>query len=389
MKVLIVSESYPPKISGVAVFTQELIQFLVFKNQKAVLFTNSPSASLKKEKNSNLTVYYFPSIPNPFRRGFRVSLPQKKKIEEILAQERPDIVHCQDPSLLTKVTLEAANRLNIPSLITHHFTFALVESYLPDFLKKFARRRLVKYLSRLYQKANLITCPSQYVKQQLSVLGLSREIKVVSNGVNLKRFFADKARRSKHPLVLYVGRLDPEKEVEVVLKAAQEVLRVKNIATKNIEFYFVGKGTELEKFCQEVKKKKLGERIHFFSALQPNSQQLIRIYQKAWVFWTASRSESQGIVVLEALASGLPVIAPNAGGIPEMIRNNFNGCLVKANTPIEFKEKLLSLLNSPARYQKIAGQTLATAKKYELVGQLSKFLTIYKQLRGSAKLRLF
>lgn len=389
MKILIVSESYPPKISGVAVFVSELARFLKFKAQKVVIFTNSPDASSKIEGADGLKIYYFASVPNPFRHNLRVSLPQKKKIETIFKNERPDIVHCQDPSLLSKLAVEVATKLKIPVVITHHFTFQLVESYLPDFLKKFARGRLIKYLNKLYQKANLVTCPSKYVTRELNDNGIAATIKIIANGVNLKKFTPDQKQKSKHPIILYVGRLDPEKEVEVVLKAAQEILQVRNPKTKDIEFYFVGKGELLEKFCQEVKEKKLEERIHFFSALQPNSQQLIRIYQKAWVFWTASRSESQGIVVLEALASGLPVIAPNAGGIPEMIKNNFNGCLVKNNTSAEFKEKLLYLLNNYSQYQKIASNTLSTAKKYELTGQLLKFLTVYKQLQASARSKLF
>jgi len=371
MKILIVSESFPPVISGVSVFAFQLSEFLRRSGHRTIIFTAGPDLKrIRTISRKNLKIYYFRSLPNPFRRHFRFSLPQKKFIRRMFESERPDIVHIQDPSPLAWAVSSAAKKLKIPIIITHHFTLSLEKAYLRFFKKSFAKG-LKKYLKILYARARVVICPSVFSKKELEKNDLGRKIVVVSNGVDRKVFHPRPKLISKEPVVLYVGRLDPEKEIDVLLEAAKIILR-----QEKVKFVFVGSGNLLDFFRERAVEEKLQGRVNFVGPLK--GRRLAEIYQKAWVFWIASRVESQGIAVLEAFSSGLPVVASNSGGIPETVCDNRNGFLVDIQKPEYYAGKVLRIIKNPDLRNRLSANALKSARRRNRDETFDKIIRIYK-----------
>ncbi|MCL4358439.1 MAG: glycosyltransferase [Patescibacteria group bacterium] len=376
MKILIVSESFPPHISGVSVFVSQLTNHLIKNKNQVIVFTNSSGFKFREEEKENgrLKIFSFPSFPNPFRTKLRIALPSRK-ICSIIKTERPDLIHIQDPGFRSRQVIFEAKKLHLPIIVTHHFTLAMIESYLPKFLKNTGRKKTINYLKKFYAQVNLITCPSDFVKNELSSMGIEKKILVVSNGVDLEQFKVGRTVKKETPLILHVGRVDPEKNISVLIKAAELIL-----AKVKATFIFVGDGKLLKRYRRYVKNKKLSGAIKFIGSVPPQSQKLIDLYHQAWFFWIASKAESQGIVVLEALATGLPVIGIKSGGLAEIFKDNQAGFLLENDQNKNFADKALSLIDQPQLRQKFSEEALVEAKKYSIEKTLAEYDGIYRQL---------
>lgn len=373
MKILICSESYPPVVSGVSLVTAGLADFLVRKGEQVAIFTAGPKFKrtwVKRKKN--LRIYYFRSLPNPFRRHFRFSLPQREIIEEAFIREKPDLVHLQDPSPLGLAVANQAKRLGIPLLVVHHFTLRLKDFYLGEAFKKYLGKRFKEYLKFIYRKADQLVCPSEFCRKELKKIGFGRKTKVIPNGVNF-RFFRPGGKKDEPPLALYAGRIDPEKEIQILLAAARKLSpKIK------ARFVFVGPGELLDDFRKQVAVAGLEDSIVFTG--EKTSRELTDLYRRASFFWIASRAESQGVVILEALASGLPVIVSGKAGIREMIEDGENGLIVKRQSASEYSRLALQLLTRRQKRQKLAGAARQSVRKFDQQKSFDSYLRIYREL---------
>ncbi len=373
MKILISSESFPPVISGVAIFTSGLTDFLCKQGHQVTVFTAGPD--FKKTKithRGKLRVYSFRSLPNPFRKHFRFTLPQKKVIREAFDKEKPDLVHLQDPGPLALAISSRAEKLGLPIIATHHFTLGLEKFYLP-ILKESFGRGLKEYLKFFYERADFVVCPSDFCRKELEALIPREKCLVIPNGADSEVFYPAPQKKSKTPLALYVGRIDPEKEIGVLLEAAEKILK-----EKKIKFIFAGPGKLLDSFREQVKEEGLEDPIFFIGPAR--GKKLTDLYQRAWFFWTASQVESQGIVILEALASGLPVIASRAGGIPEMVVDGENGFLVEKQKPDDYAKKALTIINDSKLREKLSKNAISSVRKFDQKKMFGKYVSTYKDL---------
>lgn len=195
-------------------------------------------------------------------------------------------------------------RKKIPLVIINHFGLDYVISYL-RWLKPIhpiIKKILTAYLVKFYNSCDEVICPTETVKQELSKWGIKTPITAISNGVDLARFFSYSSpvsiRLKFHlpinPIVLYLGRIDKDKSIEVLMKAMPKVIK-----ETNAHFVIAGIGDELPKI------KKLAEEI----------------YQISTVFAISSAIEIQSIDILEAMVTGLPIVAAHAGALPELVKN--------------------------------------------------------------------
>jgi len=373
MKILISSESFPPVISGVAIFTSGLTDFLRKQGHQVTVFTAGPD--FKKTKithRGKLRVYSFRSLPNPFRKHFRFTLPQKKVIREAFDKEKPDLVHLQDPGPLALAISSRAEKLGLPIIATQHFTFGLEKFYLP-ILKESFGRGLKEYLKFFYERADFVVCPSDFCRKELEAIISRGKCLVIPNGVDAKNFYPAPQKKTKMPLGLYVGRIDPEKEVEVLFEAAKEILK-----KRKTKFIFAGPGKLLDSFREQVKEEGLEDSISFIGPAR--GKKLIDLYQKAWFFWIASRAESQGIVILEAFSSGLPVIASRAGGVSEMVVDGENGFLVEKQKPDDYAEKALTIINDSKLRERLSKNAISSVRKFDQKKMFEKYVSLYEKL---------
>ena len=216
-------------------------------------------------------------------------------------------------------------------------------------------------------------------------------VEPLSNGVDLSKFSPGKAPeriyRKYHlpkdkPIVLYVGRIDPEKSLSYVVSAFAEVVE----KVPDVVLVLVGDGTDRQHLMDLAESLGIRDSVIFPGRIMPPD--VMQIYRTAKVFATASETETQGIVLIEAAANGLPLVAVDAGAVRELCQNKKNGILCKPGDISEISDALVKILQDSDLWQKYSEHSLEVAKKHDLNRTLQRFEEIYEEaivLKGKAK----
>lgn len=207
-------------------------------------------------------------------------------------------------------------------------------------------------------------------------------VEPLSNGVDLAQFTPGKAKAKilkkyhlepKKPRVLYVGRVDPEKSISNVVSAFAGVLE----KVPEAELVIVGDGTDRQHLVDLVKALGIEKNVKFPGRIM--SLDIIDIYRSATLFATASETETQGIVLIEAAATGLPLVAVDAGAVRELCQNRKNGILCNPRQTEEMTKAFVKILTDEKIQEKYGAKSLEIAKKHDLNRTLRRFVEIYEE----------
>ena len=182
---------------------------------------------------------------------------------------------------------------------------------------------------------------------------------------------------AKTQKILYVGRVDPEKSISVVLKAFKKLLELPKIDTKNLELVIVGDGIDLVNLKALAGELEIDQRVKFLGKIMP--PELIEIYRAGAMFVTASETETQGIVLIEAAAVGLPLVAVDAGAVSELCQNRKNGELCRPGDVTGIAYAMKRILQDPERLRKYKLASIEIAKRHDLKRTIARFEEIYQQ----------
>ncbi|MBI2001761.1 MAG: glycosyltransferase, partial [candidate division NC10 bacterium] len=333
MRIMIATETYSPCLNGPAVFTRRLAAGLADRGHAVAVVAPSPSGRFYTEtEGKDLTVIRMRSIPTPYP-DQRCALLTRRGAKALLSEFRPDLLHIQNHFVLGRTLARAAKASRIPVLGTNHF---LPENMLPHapgvLLRWGATRRLVhhevwRHFVRAYERLDAVTVPSHTAANLVRARGLKGPVHVISNGVEVARFRpparqepASSDGRAIRPSILYVGRLDSDKGLEVLIRAMPYVLE-----HQAADLLLCGKGVHEPPLRRLVESLTIAANVRF-TGVVPDDE-LPRTYRAATVFVMPSPNELQSLATLEALASGVPVIAANALALPELVHEGGNGFL--------------------------------------------------------------
>lgn len=387
MKILIATESYYPNISGVAVFSHNLAQKMVKNGHKVFVIAPSPKFKEYKEKIDGVEIFRLASKVNRFRKGYYVSKFPFFKAAKIVEKIKPDIIHLQDPAWIAMATLFKARRMKIPTVVTNHFSLEYILSYIPylNFIRPIFMKVASSYLNFFYGKCNVLICPTQVVANNFLQNKIQTKVKVISNGVDISRFMPHYAdtdlirKRWKIPLqkpvVLYVGRLDVDKNMETYIKAIPFVLK-----KLDAHFVIVGDGTEREKLEQSAKELGVFAHMTFINPIPYGDSYLPKIYQAASLFVNPCPSETLSLVVLEAEATGLPIVAANSGALPEVVKNGENGLLFEPKNEKDLAFKIITILENQDLAKTMGEKSLENIERHIVEQTYSKIEKIYLSL---------
>jgi glycosyltransferase involved in cell wall biosynthesis len=341
MRIALFTETFIPKIDGIVTTLCETVRHLRILGHEVLIFAPDGGS------NGQVTEFEGASIIRMKGRSFalypelRLSLP-RASMRGQLKEFQPDLLHVADPALLGVAALYyggGANGgvLHLPLVISYHTD---LPAYLHYYHLGFLEPRIWRIMRIRHNRATLNLCTSAAMMEQLRLHGIER-VALWPGGVDTARFHPDRrseamrARLSggypERPLLVYVGRLSPEKNLER-LKPMLEALPETRLA-------LVGDGPHRETLRQHF----AGMPVHLAGFLQ--GEELAAAYASSDVFVMPSRTETLGLVVLEAMSSGLPVVGARAGGIPEMIEDGVTGRLF--DTENEAAEAIRSYLNCP------------------------------------------
>ncbi len=384
MKILIATESYYPTISGVSVFSRYLSLGLAKRGHEVHVICPSPILKSYTEHDHGVVLHRIRGRKNPFRENHRNSFMARPLIKHLFSTIKPDVVHLQDPLPTSRAVLKAAKVAQVPCVVTNHFSFDYVLSYLP--LLKPLHPQLSKYLEgyllKFYNQCDFITFPSETIQNQFKHLDLTSPSLAISNGVDLEQFFPSFNYEElrihfgipKKKTVLHVGRLDQDKKPFTMLKAF-------GLVRKELDAHFVicGEGNKKEALIDLAESLNIQKHITFIGFID-HKIELPQMYQMADVFVTGSEIETQGIVVLEAMASELPVVVANAGALPELVEDGVNGYLCRPGDEIDMAKKLLKILQDPPLAAKMGQHSLEMVEEHQIERSFDKFEHIYNQV---------
>jgi 1,2-diacylglycerol 3-alpha-glucosyltransferase len=397
MKILQICQSYPPMISGAARFAAELAEGLTGAGHEVLVIAASDrSEGGYGEENGRLRIERLPSRYNPARVGQRFLLWPQRVISEWVAAFQPDVVHSHDPLALALCALRAANRQQIPVLLTMHQLPWFVSKYRPTFwVNPISIEWLLwRYGSWLLRRCAATIAPTQPVAKIVwQQTGCCAH--VIPCGTDLRRFQAGplsgaEAMRlrtqlglsAEKPIILHVGRLDMDKDAHLVVAAAARVME-----QVDAELLLVGDGRQrdaLESLCAVLG---IADRSHFTGFLAHDAG-LPDVYRLADVFVTASEIETFGLVLLEAMASACPVVAVQTACVAETVRDKECGFLVRPRDVAGLAEKMIWLLENrkAAEEMGLAGQTISG--RYSKEAMVQAHVQLYQTALGQAHSQL-
>jgi len=379
MNILMVTNTYKPLLGGLEKSIEIFTGGYRRRGHRVIIVAPEFENSVTEED-----LIRVPAIQHFKGTDFSVQLPAPGVLSEALGSFRPDIIHAHHPFLLGDSAVRLSYKYNAPLVFTHHTLYEQNTHYVGD---SEALKRFVAQLATGY--ANLADCafaPSDSVKDLMKERGVDSRIEVVPTGIDVRRFTKGNpsAIREKYGVpanafvVGHLGRLAPEKNPEFM---AQGVLR---FLLKKPDAYFlvVGKGPSEDEIKTFFENAGVGDRLRFTGPL--SGQELVDGYHAMDVFAFASHSETQGLVLAEAMASGVPVVALDAPGAREVVWDKINGRLLYKNSEEEFALALewIAAL-SGAALEKVRAACLSTAADFSKEKSIARALEIYAELTAA------
>ena len=298
------------------------------------------------------------------------------------------MIHVQVSDPIGLAAVRYARQHNVPVVTTEHNQPEVITEplNLPKVIERPVNALLSAYFANRQSKSDFVTMPTEQAIDNL-LWSKGRELKVpvaaVSNGVDLryfkpgrasdgiyKKYGVDKNKKT----VLYLGRIDPEKNVQAVIDA---YIKVKN-NVNDIQLVIVGDGVDkarLEKYIGDTKD------VHFLGRVTP--PELYDVYKFGDVFVTASEIETQGIVLIEAAACGMPLVAVNAGAVREVCKNGENGVLCEPGNVTQMAEAITKILADDKLRKSYSKKSLEIAKEHDFERTLDRFENIYRKVMDS------
>jgi 1,2-diacylglycerol 3-alpha-glucosyltransferase len=378
------SESFSPVRNGVTISLLTLTQELRAQGHYVCIFAPAHSQQPPEEPD----VMRFPSFVSIFNRGYPLAYPFWPRIvlSSQFADLRLDIVHTHTPFVLGLTGARLALSHHVPLVSTFHTLYWQYAHYMPFLPEGVTNTLLDLYLPWYYNHCTCIICPSKVTENALRSIGVNRPITIIPTGIPLppeSQLQGEVVQRARQrlevpegtPLLLYVGRLAPEKNVMWLLEVFQHV----HAACPNAMLAFVGEGPLETALVEQVQALGFSEFVRFPGPIPRN--ELDAIYAAADVFCFPSTTETQGLVVGEARAAGLPCVVVNAGGAPETVRDGEDGFIVPVGDAEAFADRVLRLLTDKALAERMRRAARRNAERYTPAQMAQRVLEVYAEAR--------
>jgi glycosyltransferase involved in cell wall biosynthesis len=330
----------------------------------------------ERDLGANVRVRRRPSLPFPSStRQSRAALPSPIAPALLASRGKPDVIHTHSFFGIGLEALLNGAVLGIPVIGTNHTTIAGFGPHIP-----ISVARAGAYVIWFHNRCDYVTAPSQSVFAELGMAQLCRPHQVISNPIDTRLFtpvYPDErsALRTRFgltvPTITYAGRLGPEKNIEVLLRAVA-ALRDNDVV---VELMIAGHGSHEPILRTLAAELRIGRHVRFLGTLaQEDLAILLRISD---TFAIMSTSETQSMVLLQAMASGIPVVAADSRALPEFV-SAANGVLVDPHDPVALARALADILTSPERRRAMGAAGRETAERYGIDSVTDRWEALYR-----------
>jgi 1,2-diacylglycerol 3-alpha-glucosyltransferase len=375
MRIGMMADLYRPHMSGVTNFIALNKRMLEQAGHDVYVFTFGDPDTIDDEPN----IIRAPGIPLA-ETGAYLSFRYPHRIRRLL--QSMDVVHAHHPFLSARLALRYCRPFNIPIAFTNHTRYDLyAQAYLPALPDQIGTAFLQAYMPWLCREVDLVIAPSAGLQRVLTGFGVQSPIAVLPNGVDLAPFRRTHAPVDLGPLglspggmlLIYVGRLGPEKNLTFLIRAFAGIAS----AFPEPRLLLVGEGPERDTLEDQVLHSGLRGRVAFTGLI--DYAELPRYLAMADVFVTASVTEVHPLSVIEAMASGLPVLGIVSPGIEDTVEDGRTGYLASEDLP-SFTAKMARLVAEPARRAEMSLLARLAADEFAIEETSARLLQYYDKL---------
>ncbi len=367
MRIAIFTETFLPKVDGIVVKVCRLLEHLQAHGHEAIVF--APSGSPKMYAGAK--VYSFTSMAVPFYPEMSIS-PPWAFVDRTINKFKPDLIHLVNPVSLGLAGLRVAKLYQVPVLASYHTD---VPGFAEYWNLGFLSESIYRYARWIHNRVDLNVCPSEFTRRQLIEHNFER-VEIWRGGVDIELY--NPAKRSEEmrkwlsddqpdrPLMLYVGRVSPEKRIDRLHPIME--------AHPEVRLAIIGDGpskTDLEE--------KFADTDTVFTGYM-KGEELATAYASGDIFTFTGDKETFGNVVVEAMASGLPAIAPNSGGVTDLVKDGINGFLYDPANPESIMKAVEPLIKDSdlRREFGLRGREMAELRTWEIT--LNELMENYRKV---------
>ena len=380
-RVLFCTDTYPPQVNGVSVVTALSVAGLRERGWECAVVAPTyppvlPQGPMPWSKDPGLVEV--PSVAFPPYPDIRLAAPALFRVSKAVARFEPDIVHSATEFMIGRLGQIAAKRASIVRTSSYHTDFS---RYTEAYGMPWLRSSVSHYIGRFHRRSARVFTPSEPARDDLHAFGVSR-VEVWGRGVDITAFSPAKRSRplrsaygvDESVVFLHVGRLAAEKGADQILEA---FLRARELLPAGaIRLMIAGAGPE------ENALRALASPDILFLGVLDRERSLPRLYASADAFLFASLTETLGLVVLEAMSSGLPVIAPPAGGVADHLRDEVNGIAIPPNGIDAMAASIVALTLDTQRRRRLGEGARRTALALDWETELDRLDNCYRGILG-------
>ncbi|MGB2894652.1 MAG: glycosyltransferase [Anaerolineales bacterium] len=384
MRVAVFTNTYLPTISGVVTSIRQFRKGLVNAGHDVHVF----APEYEGYEDQEPYIFRFPSLDLSDQLNVSIVVPIKNLMEPAVRGVKPTLIHSQHPVWMGDLAVSFARAMNIPLVFTFHTQYEKYAQHYSWIAPKLAGRITEEVVRRYLQHCAHVVVPTESIREMLTKdYGIRQGVTVVPTPVDLHEFDAlhpEKVRAKfgleGQEVLLFAGRLAPEKGLEMLIQAFGIIHK----ARPGVRLLLLGKGPHAEALKTRLRRNNLEDFVIFAGAVP--HEQVPDYYAAADLFVFPSTTETQGLVIIEAMAAGLPVVAVRAPGAVDILTDG--GGILTDDKPEALAQQVVNIMADPAKKRQLSEQARRAVERYSIPEATARMLNAYEAALNHWKRRV-